>query len=63
MPNYGEFRAWITIDSQILPEFDVKVEASSLEDPLTETVVTCWIPSEVGKVGCLYYYLGFSSDP
>jgi len=55
MPNYGEHRAWITVDGEELQEFEVKVEAPPLErageDPV---VVSCWVPSELGKV-CQYF--------
>lgn len=62
MPKYGNFRAWVTVDDNILRELDVKVDAPSLLETLTlkePATVTCWIPSEVGKVNdmCTLYLL------
>lgn len=45
MLQYKEFSAWIVIEGEEAQEFNV--EAS--ED---EKKVSCWIPSEVGKVRC-----------
>ncbi|KAJ7162080.1 hypothetical protein C8R46DRAFT_343171 [Mycena filopes] len=42
MLQWKEFSAWITIEGQEVPEYDVQIS----ED---EKTVTCWIPSEVGK--------------
>ncbi|KAJ7162085.1 hypothetical protein C8R46DRAFT_954978 [Mycena filopes] len=42
MLHWKELSAWITVDGQGLPEYDVQIS----ED---EKTVTCWVPSEVGK--------------
>ncbi|KAJ7160249.1 hypothetical protein C8R46DRAFT_1194645 [Mycena filopes] len=42
MLHWKEFSAWITVDGQEVPEYDVQIS----ED---EKKVTCWVPSEVGK--------------
>jgi len=49
MPTYDDHRAWITVDDEIIPEFDVKITEppKHSEDPVT---ITCWVPSELGKV-------------
>jgi hypothetical protein len=41
MPQNDGFSAWIAIDGVRAPEFDVQA---------IDRRVTCWIPSEVGKV-------------
>ena len=51
MPTYGDHKAWVLVDGEEAPEFGVKVEVPepprAHEDPV---VVSCWIPSELGKV-------------
>ncbi|KAJ7162068.1 hypothetical protein C8R46DRAFT_1193867 [Mycena filopes] len=42
MLHWKELSAWITVDGQGLPEYDVQIS----ED---EKTVTCWVPSEAGK--------------
>ncbi|KAJ7049704.1 hypothetical protein C8F01DRAFT_1238233 [Mycena amicta] len=44
MPRFHDFSAWISIDGAAVPEYDVQ---TSVEDNLA--IVSCWIPSEVGK--------------
>lgn len=44
MPTFGDFSAWIEIDEARCEEYAVEIS----EDLAT---VTCWIPSETGKVG------------
>ena len=41
MPKLGDYEAWIRVDGEKLPEYGINSEA---------TEITCWIPSEVGKV-------------
>jgi hypothetical protein len=43
MLHWQEFSAWVTIEGVEAPEYAVEVS----ED---EKTVTCWIPSELGKV-------------
>jgi hypothetical protein len=43
MPEFGRFRAWVSIDGTEAQEYGVE---HSEEDKK----VTCWIPSEEGKV-------------
>ncbi|KAK7031207.1 hypothetical protein VNI00_013623 [Paramarasmius palmivorus] len=48
MISVNEFSAWITVDDNILQEYDIKVS------PETNTVV-CWIASEAGKSYSLHW--------
>lgn len=43
MPTFQAFHATIRVDDKDLPEYDVQVDDK-------EKQVSCWIPSEVGKV-------------
>ena len=44
MPKFGTFHARIKIDAKELLEYDVQINGN-------EKKVSCWIPSEAGKVG------------
>ena len=43
MPTFDIFEASISIDGVRLPEYNVVVDAR-------KKIITCWVPSEVGKV-------------
>jgi len=43
MVNFGPYHAWVTVDDEELPEFNTEVDEVAKR-------VTCWIPSEAGKV-------------
>ncbi|KAF9260064.1 hypothetical protein L218DRAFT_963004 [Marasmius fiardii PR-910] len=43
MPKVNNFSAWITVNGQVLEEYDVQVGKDA-------KTVNCWIPSEVGKM-------------
>lgn len=43
MPTFQAFHVTIRVDGKDLPEYDVQVDVD-------EKQVSCWIPSEVGKV-------------
>jgi len=43
MVKFGTYDVCVAVDNEQLPEFDVVVEEE-------ERKVTCWIPSEAGKV-------------
>lgn len=43
MPNFGIFEVCISVEGTELPEYSVTIDEQS-------RTVTCWIPSEVGKV-------------
>jgi hypothetical protein len=47
MPKFQTLHAGITIDGEDLPEYDVQVDDNGKQ-------VSCWIPSEAGKVGTGY---------
>jgi hypothetical protein len=46
MPRYGAFDAYVEVEDARLPEYDVKESVDKDGVPC----VTCWIPSEAGKV-------------
>ncbi|KAJ6508064.1 hypothetical protein DFH09DRAFT_275412 [Mycena vulgaris] len=46
--HWNEFSAWLTIDGNVAPEFDVETS----EDQKT---VTCWIASELGKTFAVHW--------
>ena len=43
MPGIANYSAWIEVDGKALPEYDIQYSDNG-------TRVTCWIPSETGKV-------------
>lgn len=43
MPGIANYSAWIEVDGKELSEYDVQYSDNG-------TRVTCWIPSEAGKV-------------
>ena len=47
MPTFQAFHATIRVEGKDLPEYDVQVDDD-------EKQVSCWIPSEAGKVGIGY---------
>jgi hypothetical protein len=47
MPTFQAFHATIRTDGEDLPEYDVQVDDN-------EKQVSCWIPSEAGKVSTAY---------
>lgn len=53
MVQFGTYHVWIEVDGDELPEFNVDVEEDKKK-------VTCWIPSEAGKVCCPPLYPSFS---
>ncbi|PPQ92582.1 hypothetical protein CVT25_007274 [Psilocybe cyanescens] len=44
MPNINNFSAWVQVDGQPLPEYQIAFSVSEVG-----TQATCWIPSESGK--------------
>ena len=48
MPNFQTFHARIKVHDEDLPEYDVQIDEN-------EKQVSCWIPSETGKV-CTDHY-------
>jgi hypothetical protein len=48
MPVCDEFVAWLEIDGKRVEEYGVEVQNGQSG---VEKVVSCWIPSEAGKVG------------
>jgi hypothetical protein len=46
MPRYGNFDAYVEVEDARLPEYDVKESVDKDGVPC----ITCWIPSEAGKV-------------
>lgn len=48
MPNLGIFEVCISVEGTELPEYNVTIDEQS-------RTVTCWIPSEVGKVRAKFF--------
>ena len=44
MPRFKTLHASIKVEDNELPEYDVQVDEN-------EKLVSCWVPSEAGKVG------------
>jgi len=47
MPTFGIFEASVSIDNVNLTEYNVVVDAK-------KKIITCWIPSEAGKVSSVF---------
>ena len=44
MPQLDSYEVWIQVDGKKLPEYGMHYSKAD------QTEITCWIPSEVGKV-------------
>jgi hypothetical protein len=49
MPTFQASHATIRVDGKDLPEYDVQVDGNAKQ-------VSCWIPSEAGKVSTTYCF-------
>ena len=47
MPQFDNFQASISVDGVDLPEYGVAIDEK-------KKVVTCWVPSEVGKAWIIH---------
>lgn len=56
MPRLDHYEVWISVDGKKLPEYGIHHHSEA--DP---TEITCWIPSQAGKV-CQYFWLVSVSD-
>lgn len=59
MPTIGSHQVYVSVDGHSLDEYDVKVAPPAPDAPYAGTLVTCWIPSELGKVSLNIFKITF----